>query len=44
MARRFLLLGLDSLPQSADTARIDAYLGTVRSRPTGSLFGRARTR
>lgn len=38
-----LLLGLDPLPQSADAARIDAYLDTALAADR-LRFGRARTR
>ena len=38
-----LLLGLDPLPQSADAARVDAYLDTALAADR-LLFGRARTR
>ncbi|GAA4796962.1 hypothetical protein GCM10023329_57440 [Streptomyces sanyensis] len=38
-----LLLGLDPLPQSADTAQIDAYLDVALAADR-VLFGRARTR
>ncbi|MEV5492132.1 hypothetical protein AB0L47_29870 [Streptomyces bobili] len=38
-----LLLGLDPLPQSADAARLDAYLDTALAAER-LLFGRARTR
>ncbi|MFJ7999424.1 hypothetical protein ACIQ7D_20095 [Streptomyces sp. NPDC096310] len=38
-----LLLGLDPLPQTADAARLDAYLDTALAAEQ-LLFGRARTR
>ncbi|WP_328443395.1 hypothetical protein OG780_44245 [Streptomyces sp. NBC_00386] len=37
------LLGLDPLPQTADTARVDAYLNAALAAER-LLFGRARTR
>ncbi|MFB7501458.1 hypothetical protein ACFC09_43505 [Streptomyces sp. NPDC056161] len=38
-----LLLGLDPLPQTADAARLDAYLDAALAAER-LLFGRARTR
>lgn len=38
-----LLLGLDPLPQSADAAKVDAYLDAALAADR-LLFGRARTR
>ncbi|HWU06463.1 MAG TPA: hypothetical protein VN520_08790, partial [Streptomyces sp.] len=42
-AEAVLLLGLDPLPQTADAARIDAYLDATLATDR-LLFGRARTR
>ncbi|WP_331732267.1 hypothetical protein OG613_47715 (plasmid) [Streptomyces sp. NBC_00015] len=42
-AEALLLLGLDPLPQSADAARVDAYLDGALAADR-LLFGRARTR